>query len=156
MVCRRRAIRHRVCPKSLRRRGHSDNRTLLRRRVLKRPRRLLHHQRPPSAMLCSSSPLSTVDCADWTPLRFIKVATGSEFSGRNWSLGGRPMHRHRSLPTALCRARAGSRLQPTPAAAPTDQLHHPVPSRLVCRPGSSSLRVGPPRGRQKARNRERA
>ena len=50
------------------------------------------------------------------------------------------MHRHRSLSTTLPRARTGSRLQPTSPAAPTDQPHHPVPSRPVCRPGSSSLR----------------
>ena len=54
------------------------------------------------------------------------------------------MHRHRSLPTTLPLARVGSRLQPTPA----DQLHHPVPCRLVCHLGSSSMRVGPPPGRQ--------
>ena len=56
------------------------------------------------------------------------------------------MHRHSSVPTTLPRARAGSRLQPTPAAAPTDQLHRPVPRRLESHLGSSSVRVGSPPG----------
>ena len=56
------------------------------------------------------------------------------------------MHRHRSLPATLPRARVDFRLQPTPAAAPTDQLHHPVPSRLVCHPGSRPMRTGSPPG----------
>ena len=49
-----------------------DNRTILRFTVLQRPRR----PQPPSAMLCCSSPPSTVACADWTPLRYFKVADG--------------------------------------------------------------------------------
>ena len=108
-----------------------DNRTLLRFRVLKRPRRLPRRPRPPTAMLCSSS----ADCADWTPLRFFKVATGSESSGDEFG-----------VLTDDPRARADSRLQPTPAAAPTDQVFHLVLSRLVCHQGSSSLRVGSPPG----------
>ena len=78
MGCRRSAIRQPCAPKvdpslwTL-----QTTKTLLRFSVLKRPRR----PRPLSAMLCWSSPLSTVACADWTPLRFFKVATGSESSG---------------------------------------------------------------------------
>ena len=67
------------------------------------------------------------NCADSTPLRFFKV----KFRSRIWSLGGRPMHRHRSLPTTLPRTRARPRLQPTPDAAPTDQLHH-LPGSSHC------------------------
>ena len=57
------------------------------------------------------------------------------------------MHRHGSFPTPVPPARVGSRLQPTLAAASTGQLHRRVPSRLVCHPGSSSVRAGPPPGR---------
>ena len=52
------------------------NRIVLRFRMFKRPRR----PRPPCAMLCSGSLLSTVPCADWTPLRFFTVPT-AESSG---------------------------------------------------------------------------
>ena len=129
-VCQRSAIRHRVRPKSLRRCGHSRQQN----DSECSGDHTVYRQRPPRLMLCSCSPLSTADCADWTPLPF--------FRGRIWSLGGRPMQQLRSLPTTQPRARAGSRLQPTPTAALTDQLHHPVPSRLMCHSGSSSLRVG--------------
>ena len=54
------------------------------------------------------------------------------------------MHPHRSLPTKLPRLRVGSRLQPTPAAASTDQQNHPDSSRLVCHSGSGPMRAGPP------------
>ena len=45
------------------------------------------------------------------------------------------------------RARVGVRLQPTPAAAPSDQPYHPDSSRLVCRWRSGSLRAGTPPSR---------
>ena len=67
-----------------------------------------------------------------------------KFWRRIWNLGRRSMHRHGSLPTTLPLARASPRMQPTPAVASTDQLHHPVPSRLLCRWGSSSVRAGLP------------
>ena len=55
------------------------------------------------------------------------------------------MHRHRGLSRTLPPARVGDCLQPTPAAAATNQLRYPDSSRLVCREDSSSLRSGSPR-----------
>ena len=63
---------------------------------------------------------------------------------RIWDLGGRPMHRDRSLPASLPRARGGLRLQPVPAAAPPDQPYHPDSSRLVCCLRSVPVRAGTP------------
>ena len=68
--------------------------------------------------------------------------------GRIWDLGGRPMHRDRSLPASLPRARGGLRLQPVPAAAPTDQPYHPDSSRLVCCLRSGPVRAGTPPSHQ--------
>ena len=58
--------------------------------------------------------------------------------GRIWSLGvfQQPLLVHELV--LAC--------NPPSPAAPTDQQHHPVTSRLVCCPGSSSLRVGSPPG----------
>ena len=64
--------------------------------------------------------------------------------GRIWDLGGRPMYRRRSLPAPLSRAQIGVRLQPAPAAAPSDQPYHPDLGRLVCRSRSGPLRAGTP------------
>ena len=73
--------------------------------------------------------------------RFFKAATGSEsLEGRIWYLGGRLVHRHRSLPAPLSRARVGVRLQP----APPDQPYCPDSSRVVCRSRSGPMRVGIP------------
>ena len=68
-----------------------------------------------------------------------------KLGGRIWDLGGRPMHRHRSLRAPLSRARVGVRLQPAPAAAPPDQPYYPDSSRLVCRSRSGPMLVGTPR-----------
>ena len=65
---------------------------------------------------------------------------------RIWDLGRRSMHRNGSLPAPLSCARAGVRLQPAPAAAPSDKPYHPDSSRLVRRSRSGPLRAGTPSG----------
>ena len=75
--------------------------------------------------------------------------------GRIRDLGGRQMHRHRSLPATLPRARAGSRLQPTSAAALADQPHYPDSSRVVCHSRSDPVRTGSPPSHQDHRCRGR-
>ena len=66
---------------------------------------------------------------------------------RIWDLGRRSVHRHRRVTTTLPHTRRVC-LQSTPAAAATDQPHHPDPSRLVRRSDSSLVRAGSPPGRQ--------
>ena len=109
MVSRRSAIRHRVRPMSLRRCGHSEQQNPP---VIQSAQGTTPSATPPTTSqrdaVLQLATFETVDCADWTPLRFFKVATGSESSGgRIWSLKGRSMYRHRSLPTTIPRARAG-------------------------------------------------
>ena len=87
--------------------------------------RLTDRQRPPNMTPCSNSPSSSTDCADRTL----------------------------SFPRTLPLTRIGVCLQPTPAAAATDQLHHPASCRLVRRQDSSSVRAGSPSGRQYHRDR---
>ena len=92
-----------------------NNRTLLRFRVFKRPRRLPRRPRPPSAMLCSSSPLSTADCADRTPLRFFIVSTGSESSALR---DGNPTHPRSCRLPLVHRVRASPLRRPPRGAGP--------------------------------------
>ena len=98
-------------------------------------------RRPLSVARRASSSHLMVGEARRTPPRFFKAATGSEsLEGRIWYLGGRLVHRHRSLPAPLSRARVGVRLQP----APPDQPYCPDSSRVVCRSRSGPMRVGIP------------
>ena len=86
-------------------------------------------------------------CANWTTARFFKVVTGPESSRDEFGSSDDDrcvdtgVFQQRYLP-----ARIGVCLQSTPPAAATDQLHHPDSSRLVRRPGSSSMRAGSPSG----------
>ena len=139
-VSRRSAIRHRVRPKLLSCCGHSRQQNPP---AIQSDQETTASAPPPTAsqrdavlqLATLDSRLRRLDAAPILQSR-DRVA---KLRGRIWSLGGRPMH---SLPTTLLRARAYSRVKPTSAATPTDQPHHPVPSRLVCRPGSSPHREG--------------
>ena len=55
---------------------------------------------------------------------------------RIWDIGGRSLHRHRGLSTTLPPSRTGVRLQPTPAAAATDQLY------VLTRPTGARCELG--------------
>ena len=114
--------------------GNSEFKTFPSPRVPKSPYRLTDRQRPPSVALCSNSPSSSTDCADWTPARFLKVATGPESSGDEFGI----LEDDRCIDTGVYQQRYLSH----------ELVYHPDSSRLVRRPDSSSVRAGSPLGRQ--------
>ena len=88
-------------------------------------------------MLCSSSPLRTADCANWTPLRFFNVATGSESSGDEFGV----LEDDRRIDTGVFQQRHLVHelvLACSPPPPPRPQISY--------HPGSNSMRVGPPPG----------
>ena len=100
----------------------------------------------PVALGCGRRALGT----DPTPQSCDRVG---KLRGRIRDLGGRQMHRHRSRPATLPRARAWFRLQSAPAATLADQPHCPDSSRVVCHSRSGPVRTGSPPSRQDRRSR---
>ena len=85
--------------------------------------------------------------ANWTPARFFKVATGLESSGDEVGI----LEDDRCIDTGVFQQshflhKLGIACSPHPVASPTDQQHRCVPSRLVCRLVSGSVRAGSPPG----------
>ena len=71
---------------------------------------------------------------------------GRKLRRRVWNFGRRPLHRHRSFPRTLPPARVSVCLQPSPAAAATNQVRYFDSSRLVRLKDSSLVRNGSPAG----------
>ena len=87
---------------------------------------------PLSMSLRSGLSLPAVDDAHWTPPRFLKVATGSECSGKEFGILEDDQCLDTGLQATLPRARIDFRLQPAPTTALADQPHYPDSSRVVC------------------------
>ena len=104
-------------------------------------RRHNHHATHVAQRLCAASTARTKlgrRRSGSSRQRLKEKSSGDEF----WNLGGRSMHRYGSLAAPLSCARAGVRLQPAPAAAPSNKSYNPDSGRLVCRSRGGPLRAG--------------